>query len=162
MTKNNEPKRTFWDYWKTSHLVLGALATLITAIAGLIAIIPWIEDDFLGSSTKTSTSKGDISGVWEQYSSSTAHNGYKKLGEILVTNKNGEYIMTPKEQSKLSINTLSIFEVMYDGKSWKFKSYWRNGDLVSFKLNKVSDNRFEGFVYANGQVIQNERWIKIE
>lgn len=37
MTKNNNSKKTFWDYWSTSHLVFGALAALITAITGLFA-----------------------------------------------------------------------------------------------------------------------------
>lgn len=53
MTKNNKPEKTFWDYWSTSHLVFGALTTLVTAITGLIATeiikIP------TGNKTKTST-----------------------------------------------------------------------------------------------------------
>jgi hypothetical protein len=101
-------------------------------------------------------------GIWEQYSSNTMYGNYQKIGEFLVTKKNGAYIMAVKEQNNPSIKTLSISEVMYDGNNWTFNSRLQNGFLINFELKKISDNRFEGRAIANGQIIQKDIWKKIE
>ncbi len=72
--------------------------------------------------------------------------------------------MAPKEQAQRSnsSNASSIFDITYNQVFWTFRMELLDGRMLSFKLQKVSDNSFEGSSYFNGQFPQINRWIKVE
>jgi hypothetical protein len=38
----------------------------------------------------------------------------------------------------------------YDGQQWKFHSDWHEYGIAEFQLDKVDENRFEGYAYLDG------------
>lgn len=105
----------------------------------------------------------ELSGVWEQYSADS-HGNLRYLGEYLVTKQNGTFVMFPKEQVQIPgiIHAKSISDVTYNEKLWTFKSHWGNGMFAKFRLEKVSDEIFEGVSLVNGQIVGRDRWKKID
>lgn len=72
------------------------------------------------------------------------------------------YILAPIDQVKAPgyITSTGISAVAYDGELLTFKSFWDNGQVAHFRLQKLSETPFEGDITVEGQLKARTRMIK--
>jgi len=110
-------------------------------------------------------SAGDvILGQWRQYVYDPGSGQWQLLGSVLVGKNALGYTMAPGEQveSPGILNSISIFDVKFDGYTWTFNSNWGQGRVGNFALRRVSDTLFEGDSSYAGQFLQRNRWVKVQ
>lgn len=115
----------------------------------------------------------NIEGAWKQYILSQDQ-GVVYLGTFVVGRSQGEYVISPRVQQNGPHGTtheyqpsLGIFEVVYDGQTWRFNSNWgrnENGEeeVGNFELHRVSPTIFEGEIRVAGELSNRTRMVKIE
>jgi hypothetical protein len=114
-----------------------------------------------------------IEGAWKQYVLSETE-GVVYLGTFVVGRSQGEYVISPRVQQNGAHSatheyqpSLGIFEVVYDGQTWRFNSNWgqnENGEeeVGNFELRRVSPTIFEGEIRVAGELSNRTRMVKIE
>lgn len=106
---------------------------------------------------------GGIEGAWKQYIV-TKDEGDVYLGTFVVARSHGEYVISPRTQveGERYQDSIGVFDVSYDGKSWTFNSKWDDGDVGNYELRRVSPTVFEGEIRVAGKMENLTRVVKIE
>ena len=115
------------------------------------------------ASASVTPTPGGIEGVWKQFIPTTDE-GDVYLGTFVVARSNGEYVVSPRTQTEgqRMENSIGIFDVAYDGRSWTFNSNWGGGRIGNFELQRVSPTVFEGEIRIAGKLENRTKLVKIE
>ncbi len=103
-----------------------------------------------------------IVGTWSQ--NVLVDGKYQMVGSFEVTEQRGQYRMRAVEQSTDPgiVRSVGIHSISFDGDTWQFTSEWEDGRRGTFYLTRVSDNRFEGFVWVGGtRTGPRNRWERM-
>ena len=113
--------------------------------------------------TPTTADADAIVGAWKQYVLSPQE-GAVHIATFVVVRSKGEYIISPRTQNEGEQfqNSISVFDVAYDGNVWTYNSNWGGGEIGNFELKRVSPTVFEGEIRVAGKLSNRTRLVKIE
>jgi hypothetical protein len=150
---------------------VGKIPRAVAAIGGIVFIV--MSSGYPDNSAKTAPvavpqkprQAGDsILGTWKQYSYDQTSQKWEYLGTFDVAKVNGSYIISAREQRESSgiMNTIGIFDVQSDGKSWTFNSNWGHGAVGNFSMHRISETVFEGDVAVEGRPAGSTKFVRIQ
>lgn len=89
-------------------------------------------------------------GTWQQFAIADGEPVY--LATFTFREVDGDFEVDPLDvapctQPQADFHT---FDHHYDGQGWTFQSDWHQYGVARFELQKVAENRFEGYAYLDG------------
>lgn len=90
-------------------------------------------------------------GTWQQYVMDGDKPVY--LATFTFVEENGDYRVEANHVAPVTFpqSDFRTFSHVYDGTRWGFHSDWHEFGVAWFELERVEDNRFEGYAYLDGQ-----------
>jgi hypothetical protein len=138
----------------STRLLVGVTATMLAFSAV----------EFGRSQPPTSLNEPAVVGVWTQYVESPNKPGeWKEYGSFRVLVKDDTLLMTIEDQStapKPGLKSQGLFNVHADGQQWTFSSDWGNDTIAQFKLNRVTDEVYEGHSYLDNTPRNHNLWVR--
>jgi len=132
-----------------SKKIIG-LAVLIACVAALVVLM------YPAPETKS----GELSGVWSQFIKGKFAGKY---AVVYTGTSDSPYRMAVADISGISPGmtpSKGIYNVTYDGVTWRFHSDW-GFDTGIFELRKIDSNTFEGLSYGKTtRHREASKWIR--
>jgi Domain of unknown function (DUF4062) len=122
------------------------------------AVTRWIAD----AARKPADPGDSILGTWEHYTS-VADAQFTFNSRFVVAKIGKRYVMSILDQADdAEIEpSIGLFDVHSDGQVWTFKSNWRHNQIGTFKLFRITDDKFEGYAMYNGERYQSDRFVRV-
>lgn len=104
-----------------------------------------------------------IEGTWRQWVYDEAGTPVE-IGDYVVTRRRGEYFISARRQQEGEriLNSIGIYDVVYNGELLTFNSNWGGGNVGAFHLQRQTDVCFEGEIRVAGQIPNRTKLVKIE
>ena len=104
-------------------------------------------------------------GVWVQYLQSPLFDAWLNGGLHRVEVSGRHLSMRMESDVGMTqgiIKPRAITNVAYDGDVWSLVSEWRIGGSGTFRLRRVDDDLFHGYVYIDGEWSTPNLWKRID
>lgn len=97
-----------------------------------------------------SPATGSPAGTWQQYVIADGQPVY--LATFSFEKNGSDFDVNPVDVAPCTFpqSGFRTFGHRYDGARWSFNSDWHQYGIAQFELEKVDQNRFEGYAYLDG------------
>lgn len=101
--------------------------------------------------TQTPVPVESPAGTWQQFVIDDGQPVY--LATFTFVEEDGDYRVKANDVAPCTFpqSDFRTFAHVYSGDRWGFHSDWHEYGVAWFELERVEDNRFEGFAYLDGQ-----------